>query len=54
MTSAASRIDWEGNFEKFSRAFADACLPVSHLIGFIDGKLWPVARPSKFQKVLYW
>ena len=44
---------WASHFETFATAFRKHGLPVDNLIGFIDGKLWKVAKPTKFQRVLY-
>lgn len=53
MIDERSIEDWAPQFPSFAQAFASSGLPVNNLIGFIDGKLWRVARPEKFQKVLY-
>ena len=44
---------WAPCFDQFAQAFTDKGVPIPNLIGFIDGKLWPVCRPSKYQHVLY-
>lgn len=44
--------DWIGYFEEFSEAFTKAGVPINPLIRLIDGKLWKIARPGKFQKVI--
>jgi hypothetical protein len=44
---------WSSQFALFAAVFRRAGLPINNLIGFIDGKLWPVCRPGKYQNVLY-
>ena len=44
---------WAPRFSDFARAFRDHGVPIDNLIGFIDGKLWPVCRPGRYQHVLY-
>ena len=44
---------WAPYFHEFAKAFNDNGIPIPNLIGFIDGKLWPVCRPGKYQHVLY-
>jgi len=48
-----SFTDWAPHFRAFADAFSRAGLPLKNLIGFIDGKLWKIARPGKFQKIMY-
>jgi hypothetical protein len=48
-----SFTSWAPYFHEFAQAFEDAGVPIPNLIGFIDGKLWPVCRPGKYQHVLY-
>eukprot|EP00327_Prymnesium_parvum_P030567 CAMPEP_0195565352 /NCGR_PEP_ID=MMETSP0814-20130614/406_1 /TAXON_ID=97485 /ORGANISM="Prymnesium parvum, Strain Texoma1" /LENGTH=324 /DNA_ID=CAMNT_0040700345 /DNA_START=52 /DNA_END=1024 /DNA_ORIENTATION=- len=44
---------WASAFSAFSQAFRSQGVPIDHLIGFIDGKLWPVCRPGRYQQVMY-
>ena len=44
---------WSSQFALFAAVFRHAGLPIDNLIGFIDGKLWPVCRPAKYQNVMY-
>ncbi|EOD29632.1 hypothetical protein EMIHUDRAFT_113665 [Emiliania huxleyi CCMP1516] len=44
---------WSPHFHQFAQAFTDYGLPIQNLIGFIDGKLWAVCRPGRYQNVLY-
>ena len=48
-----SFTSWAPHFHEFADAFDKAGIPIPNLIGFIDGKLWPVCRPGKYQHVLY-
>lgn len=51
-----SFTSWESRFDDFAEAFARSRpggLPVDSLIGFIDGKLYPVARPTRGQQAVY-
>lgn len=42
---------WSPHFHQFAQAFTDYGLPIQNLIGFIDGKLWAVCRPGRYQNV---
>lgn len=42
-----SFTSWAPHFREFADAFEAKGLPVPDLIGFIDGKLWPVCRPQE-------
>lgn len=44
---------WAPHFANFAAAFRAKGLPIDSLVGFIDGKLWPVCRPGRYQRVLY-
>ena len=44
---------YKSMFGEFADAFSEFGLPIDNLIGFIDGKLWPVCRPGEYQHVLY-
>ena len=44
---------WAPRFQDFADTFDEMGLPVPNLIGFIDGKLWPVCKPGRYQHVLY-
>jgi len=48
-----SLSSWAPHFEQFARAFRRKGLPISNLIGYIDGKLWPICKPGVYQRVLY-
>eukprot|EP00967_Tisochrysis_lutea_P121345 scaffold199895_cov32-Tisochrysis_lutea.AAC.1 len=40
-------------FPTFAAVLASAGVPVSNMVGFIDGKLWPIARPVRSQGVYF-
>jgi len=44
---------WAPHFRRFAKAFRDVGLPIPNLIALIDGKLWPICRPGKYQRVVY-
>lgn len=44
---------WAPHFARFAQAFRDCGVPIPNLIAFIDGKLWSVCRPGRYQRVLY-
>ena len=44
---------WSPHFAEFAAAFSRCGVPMDNLIGFIDGKLYPVCRPGRYQHVLY-
>ena len=44
---------WAPHFSTFAAAFAAKGLPIPNLVAFIDGKLYPVCRPGRYQRVLY-
>jgi len=48
-----SFTSWAPHFHEFADAFENKGIPIPNLIGFIDGKLWPVCRPGMYQHVLY-
>lgn len=48
-----SFTSWAPQFDEFATAFVSKGVPIDNLIGFIDGKLWPVCRPGRYQHVLY-
>lgn len=48
-----SFTSWAPHFHEFADAFDAKGVPVPNLIAFIDGKLWPVCRPGKYQHILY-
>jgi hypothetical protein len=48
-----SFTSWAPHFRSFADAFQRAGVPVPNLIGFIDGKLWPICRPGRYQSVMY-
>ena len=48
-----SFTSWASRFADFARCFVRRGCPIPNLIAFIDGKLWPVCRPTKLQQVLY-
>ena len=48
-----SFTSWAPHFRSFADAFANKGVPIPNLIGFIDGKLWPVCRPTSNQQELY-
>ena len=48
-----SFTSWALHVQSFADAFQVAGVPVPNLIGFIDGKLWPICRPGKYQSVMY-
>jgi len=41
------------HFEQFAAKFRAKGMPMDDLIAFIDGKLWAVCKPGRFQRVLY-
>mmetsp|Transcript_52173 Transcript_52173/g.135313 ORF Transcript_52173/g.135313 Transcript_52173/m.135313 type:complete len:322 (+) Transcript_52173:658-1623(+) len=53
LIDARSFSSWAPHFREFADAFVDAGIPIPNLIGFIDGKLWPVCRPGRYQHILY-
>merc|ERR1711988_1931431 len=44
---------WRSRFADFARIFSDKGVPIDNLVLFLDGKLWPICRPGKYQHVLY-
>ena len=44
---------WAPKFAAFAEVFSRRGIPIDNLIAFIDGKLFPVCRPGKWQQVLY-
>ena len=48
-----SFTSWAPHFREFADTFTTKGLPIPNLIGFIDGKLWPICRPGVYQHVLY-
>mmetsp|Transcript_7668 Transcript_7668/g.25157 ORF Transcript_7668/g.25157 Transcript_7668/m.25157 type:complete len:152 (-) Transcript_7668:921-1376(-) len=46
---------WAPQFPHFAAAFVrkGVPVPVHNLVGFLDGKLWPCARPTRGQQPLY-
>jgi len=48
-----SFTSWAPHFHEFADAFENKGIPIPNLIGFIDGKLWPVCKPGMYQHVLY-
>jgi len=48
-----SFTSWAPHFQQFADAFTGKGIKIPNLIGFIDGKLWPVCKPGKYQAVLY-
>ena len=44
---------WSSKFAEFAAAFRRWGVPVPNLIAFLDGKLWPVCRPGRWQRVLF-
>ena len=44
---------WARRFGDFAEAFSRRGVPIDNLVGFIDGKLNAVCRPSRYQHVLY-
>ena len=48
-----SFTSWAPHFESFAQAFIHYGLPISNLIAFIDGKLWPICRPGMYQNIMY-
>ena len=48
-----SLSSWAPHFDKFAALFWQKGLSVNHLVGYIDGKLWPICKPGHYQRVMY-
>jgi hypothetical protein len=44
---------WAPHFGAFAAAFRGKGIPIDNLAFFLDGKLFPVCRPGRYQHVLY-
>jgi len=53
LLDSRSFSSFAGLFPRFSEAMAACGVPLPNLIGFIDGKLWKVARPVRGQAPFY-
>ena len=53
LMDSRSLSSWAPHFHEFAECFSSHDLPIENLIGFIDGKLFEICRPGKYQQVLY-
>lgn len=44
---------WAPLFGIFAQAFVEWGCPITNLVAFIDGKLYPICRPGMYQQVMY-